>query len=283
MEPRAAHSIRFADGSVLELGRRTAVIGILNVTPDSFADGGRFLDPAAALAAASRMVEEGADLIDVGGESTRPGATPLNAATESERVLPVIEAIKRALPIRVSVDTTKASVAARALDAGADMVNDVSGLRDPDMLPLLTRSRVPLVIMHMRGTPETMQARTEYDDLLSAVGGFLKDRVQSAHVAGVAGDKILVDPGIGFGKSAAGNLAILRQLPALASVGCPILIGASRKSFIGAVLGLAVDQRLEASLAVAAYACAQGAHVIRAHDVAATVRAVRMIDAIRSA
>jgi dihydropteroate synthase len=283
MEPRAPYSIRFADGRVLELGQRTAVMGILNVTPDSFSDGGRTLDPDAALAAASRMVEEGADLIDVGGESTRPGATPLAAEVECQRVLPAIEAIKRTLPVRISIDTTKAGVAARALDAGADMVNDVSGLRDPDMLPLLARRRAPLVIMHMRGTPQTMQSDTHYEDLLGAIGGFLRDRVQSAHLAGVAGDKILVDPGIGFGKSAAGNLAILQQLPALAPVGCPILIGASRKSFIGAVLELAVDQRLEASLAVAAYACAQGAHVIRAHDVAATVRAVRMMDAIRSA
>jgi dihydropteroate synthase len=204
-------------------------------------------------------------------------------AEETRRVVPVIEAIKRELNVRVSVDTMKATVARRAFDAGADMLNDISALSDPKMLPLLRERRAPAVLMHMRGTPATMQNDTGYDDLVGSVVDFLKERLDRAIAGGVAGDKILVDPGVGFGKAAAGNLSILRQLSALEAVGKPILIGASRKSFIGAVLDLPADDRLEGSLAVAAFASAQGAHVIRAHDVAETVRVVRMIDAIRDA
>lgn len=256
-------------------------MGVLNVTPDSFSDGGRFLDLSAALDLASRMVEAGVDIIDVGGESTRPGAEAVSVAEEARRVVPVIESIKRDLGVRVSVDTMKAEVARQAVQAGADMINDVSGFRDPGMLPLARRSGTPVVAMHMRGTPRTMQRRTEYDDLVDTIAGFLEDCVGSAIAAGVSDDKILVDPGIGFGKSAAGSMRILKHLPDFRRVGRPILIGASRKSFIGQALDLPVDQRLEGSLAVAAYASAQGAHVVRTHDVAATVRVVRMIDAIR--
>jgi dihydropteroate synthase len=283
MLPRAEFTIGFADGGTLALGRRTAVMGVLNVTPDSFSDGGLHFDPARALAAAVRMAEGGADLIDVGGESTRPGAAPVDEAEETRRVVPVIEAIKRELSVRVSVDTMKASVARRAFDAGADMLNDISALGDPEMLPLLRERRAPAVLMHMRGTPATMQSDTRYDDLVGSVVGFLEERVARASAGGIADDKILVDPGVGFGKAAAGNLSILRELSALEAVGKPILIGASRKSFIGAVLDLPADDRLEGSLAVAAFASAQGAHVIRAHDVEETVRVVRMIDAIRDA
>jgi dihydropteroate synthase len=283
MAPRGEFTIRYADGGTLRLGRRTAVMGVVNVTPDSFSDGGLHFDPSRALAAAVRMAEDGADLIDVGGESTRPGAAPVDEAEETRRVVPVIEAIKRELNVRVSVDTMKATVARRAFDAGADMLNDISALGDPGMLPLLRERRAPAVFMHMRGTPATMQSDTSYDDLVGSVVGFLKDRVDRAIAGGVAGDKILVDPGVGFGKSAAGNLSILGQLSALGAVGRPILIGASRKSFIGAVLDVPADERLEGSLAVAAFASAQGAHVIRAHDVVETVRVVRMIDAIRDA
>lgn len=283
MNPRTEYTLRFADGGTLDLGRRTAVMGVLNVTPDSFSDGGKLVGVSAAVDAAVRMAQEGAEIIDIGGESTRPGASPVGVDEELQRVLPVVSAIRRAVPIRLSIDTMKAAVALRALEAGADMVNDVSGLRDPEMLPVLCRSQAPVVLMHMRGTPATMQSEADVDDLIAHVTGFLQDRVQSAIAAGLSGDRILVDPGIGFGKSTAGNLTILRELHALAVVGRPILIGASRKTFIGGVLGLPVEQRLEGSLAVAAYACAQGAHVIRAHDVAATVRAVRVIDAIRRA
>lgn len=281
--PRTRFVVPFADGGRLELGMRTAVMGVLNVTPDSFYDGGRHLAPREAVAAAARMAEEGADVVDVGGESTRPGAEPVSEDEQVRRVIPVIEAIKRELGVRLSVDTTKASVARRAVEAGADMINDVSALSDPGMIRVVRESRVPVVVMHMRGNPRTMQLDTHYVDLLSSVVGFLRKTVERAVASGVADDKILVDPGLGFGKSAVGNLKILRDLPTLRSIGRPILVGASRKSFIGTVLDLPVSERLEGSLAAAALAAWQGAHVIRAHDVAATVRVVRMVDAIRNA
>jgi dihydropteroate synthase len=257
-------------------------MGIINATPDSFSDGGQFTSAEMAIEAAARMIEEGAGIIDIGGESTRPGANPVEQSVEADRVLPIIEGVKQLTDARVSIDTSKAAVARQALAAGADMINDVTALGDPAMLPLLIQSGAPVVLMHMRGMPKTMQQRTDYDDLMDSVTGFLKDRAESATLEGVADDKILVDPGIGFGKSTTGNIALLRKLPGLATVGRPILIGASRKSFIGAALELPVNERLEGSLAVAAYACAQGAHMIRAHDVGATVRVVQMIDAIRS-
>jgi len=284
MDYRPGFELRFADGGVLTLGPRTRVMGVLNVTPDSFSDGGSNDTLPRAVAAATRILSEGADLIDVGGESTRPGAEPVPPAEEADRVLPVIEAIRRDhRTARISIDTRRAAVARQALDAGADLINDISSLSDPDMLPLVRERRVPVVLMHMRGTPRTMQDDTDYDDLLRSVIGFLRERVEIATSAGVKDGKILVDPGIGFGKSTEGNLTLLKRLPALAGVGRPILVGASRKAFIGKTLDLPVERRLEGSLAVAAYASAFGVHVIRAHDVEATVRAVRMIDAIRGA
>jgi len=281
LRDRAAFDVPFADGDVWRLGRTTRVMGVLNVTPDSFSDGGSHSAPDIALTRAAAMVEEGVDVIDVGGESTRPGAAEVSTAEEADRVLPVIAAIKREFSVRVSIDTMKADVARQAIQAGADLVNDVSALRDSAMAEVVRRAEVPLVLMHMRGSPRTMQDDTRYESVLDSVGDFLGECVGSAIAAGVGGDKILVDPGIGFGKSPAGSMTILRGLPALRRVGCPILVGASRKAFIGAALGLPVSERLEGSLAVAAYAASQGAHVVRAHDVAATVRAVRMIDAIR--
>jgi dihydropteroate synthase len=282
MDDRPSYQIRFADGGVMSLGSRTRVMGVLNVTPDSFSDGGRHENLPQALETAARMVEEGADIIDVGGESTRPDAEPVDPGREIDRVLPVIEGIKRAHEIRVSVDTMKVGVARQALDAGADMINDVTAVRDPAMLTLICERRVPVVLMHMRGTPRTMQRQTDYEDVAEEVASFLQERVDIAVAAGVKDGKILVDPGIGFGKSTTGNLSILKQLPTLVRAGRPILLGASRKTFIGKTLGLPVNERLEGSLAVAAYGSARGAHVIRAHDVAATVHVVRMIDAIRN-
>jgi dihydropteroate synthase len=279
---RADFSLSWPDGERLALGRETRVMGILNVTPDSFSDGGRFADPGAALEAAAALTEEGAEIVDVGGESTRPGAAPVSEEEEARRVVPVIAAIKRELTVRVSVDTYKAEVARRALDAGADMVNDVSAFADPRTIQIVRDHRAVAAVMHMRGTPRSMQQDTQYVDLMASVVGFLRRAVEKAAQAGVADDKILVDPGLGFGKSPAGNLEILRELPTLRSTGRPILIGGSRKSFIGAALNLRVGERLEGSLAVAALAAWQGAHVIRAHDVAETVRVVRMIDAIRN-
>ncbi|HET9299245.1 MAG TPA: dihydropteroate synthase [Candidatus Polarisedimenticolaceae bacterium] len=277
---RQGLGISFADGSRMDLDS-AKVMGILNVTPDSFSDGGRFPDAQSAIKAGLKMAAEGADFIDIGGESTRPGAAEVADEEEFRRILPVIEGIKRESDVKISVDTIKARVARRAIAAGADMVNDVSALADPAMMPLLRETRVPVVVMHMRGTPRTMQTDTRYVDLLSSVVGYLRKAAARAAAAGIPDDKVLVDPGIGFGKSSNGNLEILRQLETLRSIGRPILIGASRKSFIGAVLDLPVKQRVEGSLAVAALAVWQGAHVIRAHDVPATVRVVRMIEAIR--
>jgi len=282
MHPRADHDLTFADGTVMSLGLRTRVMGVLNVTPDSFSDGSLYPDLPAALDRAAQMVDNGADIIDIGGESTRPGADPVDETEEINRVIPVVEGVKKALAVRVSVDTRKARVAQRAIAAGADMINDVSTLRDRAMLPLLRETRTPVVLMHMRGEPRTMQRQTRYDDIVADVVGFLRDCSDTATSAGLADDKILIDPGIGFGKSAAGNMTLLNELPALAQIGRPILIGASRKSFIGTVLDLPVEDRLEGSLAIAAFAAAQGAHMVRAHDVRATLRVVRMIDAIRS-
>ena len=282
MQPRDDFELTFADGAAMQLGLRTRLMGVLNVTPDSFSGGGRYPDLAAALDGARRMIDEGADVIDVGGESTRPGAEPVEESEEINRVVPVVEGIKTSLGVRVSVDTRKAAVAQRAIDAGADMINDVSTLRDRAMLPLLRETRTPVVLMHMRGEPRTMQRETRYGDITQEVAGFLHDCSDTAAADGLPGDKIMIDPGIGFGKSAAGNMTLLDELPALRKIGRPILIGASRKSFIGTVLDLPVEDRLEGSLAVAAFAAAQGAHMIRAHDVRATLRVVRMIDAIRS-
>jgi dihydropteroate synthase len=282
MHPRADHDLTFADGAGMGLGLRTRVMGVLNVTPDSFSDGNLYPDLPAALERAARMVDGGADIIDVGGESTRPGADPVDEVEEINRVIPVVEGIKKTLSVRISVDTRKAGVARRAIDAGADMINDVSTLRDRAMLPLLRETGTPVVVMHMRGEPRTMQRQTRYEDIVADVVGFLRDCADTAAAAGLADDKILIDPGIGFGKSAAGNMTLLNELPALAEIGRPILIGASRKSFIGTVLDLPVEDRLEGSLAIAAFAAAQGAHMVRAHDVRATLRVVRMIDAIRS-
>jgi dihydropteroate synthase len=278
---RAIFAVPFADGVLWDLASGTRVMGVLNLTPDSFSDGGEILSPGAAVEAAARLAEAGADILDVGGESTRPGASAVPEDEEVRRVVPAIEAIKRELKVRVSIDTMKAGVARLAIEAGADMVNDISAFSDPAMVSAVREARVPVVVMHMRGTPRTMQQDVDYVDLLSSVVGFLRKRVEKAVAAGIADDKILVDPGLGFGKSAAGNLQILRELPTLRSVGRPIVIGASRKSFIGTALDLPVSERLEGSLAAAACAAWLGAHVIRAHDVAATKRTTRMIDAIR--
>jgi dihydropteroate synthase len=267
----------------MDLAAETRVMGILNVTPDSFSDGAAHASPEASIDAAVRMASEGADFIDVGGESTRPGAAPVPEDEELRRILPVIRGIKRRSKIRVSVDTMKSGVARAAVEAGADLVNDVSAFSDPAMIGVVRDLRVPVIVMHMRGDPRTMQQDTVYADLLATIVAFLRATVEKAIAAGIAGDKILVDPGLGFGKSAAGNLGILRELQVLRSVGRPLVVGASRKSFIGTALDLPVNDRLEGSLAVAALAAWNGVEVIRAHDVLATKRTTRMIDAVRRA
>lgn len=282
LAPRTTFSIRFADGPAWSLGERTHVMGVVNATPDSFSDGGRLAGVDQAVEAARGMAEAGVDVVDVGGESTRPGAAPVSPDEETRRVVPVVEAIKRAIDVRVSVDTVKASVASAAIEAGADMINDISALSDPEMSSVVARADVPVVLMHMRGTPRTMQRDTDYTELMVEITEFLQEANEKAVAAGVASDKILVDPGIGFGKSPVGNLQILRKLSTLRRVGRPLLVGASRKSFIGSVLDLPVTDRLEGSLAAAGVAAWQGAHVVRVHDVVETVRVVRMVDAIRN-
>jgi dihydropteroate synthase len=266
----------------LDFSRRTAIMAILNVTADSFYDGGRRLDPGKAIADGIEMAAAGADVIDIGGESTRPGARSVSADEESERVLAVIRALRGSVSIPISIDTTKSSVARAALAEGADIVNDISALRlDPDMVGLVAAAQAPVILMHMQGTPRTMQAAPRYGDVVREVGDFLALRIQYAVERGVGRDKIVVDPGFGFGKTLEHNLALLRGLPALAALGQPLLAGVSRKTFIGKILGLEPGERLEGSLAAAVAAVLGGANIIRAHDVKETRRAVRIADAIR--
>ncbi len=269
------HELSWA-GGVLRLSERPHVMGILNVTPDSFSDGGTFLDPQAALDRAVAMVEEGADLIDVGGESTRPGSRGVSVEEELARVIPVVEALAPRLGVPLSVDTAKAAVAERAVGAGAAIVNDVSGLTaDPGMAGTVAAAGCALVVMHLRGTPQTMQADTTYGDLLAEVWAGLAASVERAEAAGVPRERVVVDPGIGFGKNPQGSLALLGRLGEFATLGCPLLIGASRKSFIGATVGGEGPQdRLEGSLAAAVVALGQGAQLFRVHDVRATRRAL---------
>lgn len=265
----------------LELGRRTYVMGVLNVTPDSFSDGGRFLDPGQAIEHAHRMVEAGADVIDIGAESTRPGSDPVPASVELERLLPVLRPLVRAIRIPISVDTVKASVAAQALGEGVDLINDVSGLRcDPQVAVEVARANAGLVVMHMRGSPRTMQDNPVYQDVVREVTEALTTATRQAERAGVGPEAILVDPGIGFGKTVWHNLALLRRLRELTILGKPILVGPSRKSFIGHVLGTPVDDRLEGTAAAVAAAIFGGAAMVRVHDVGPMVRVVRMTDAI---
>lgn len=280
---RKPRRLRLAHGKELSVGGRTMVMGVVNVTPDSFSDGGRFLEPFAAIEQGRRLAEEGADLLDVGGESTRPGAKGVSLPTELRRVLPVIEGLRRVTDRPISVDTRKAEVARAALRAGADMVNDVEGFRKPALRREVARSEAAAVVMHMRGLPETMQASTAYEDLRGEVFRFLAERTEVAEAEGISRDRLVIDPGLGFGKSFEGNLDLLAHVGELRSLGYPVLVGASRKGFLGAVLGGApVEERLDASVAAAVAAALRGAELVRAHDVAPTVRALRVADAIRT-
>jgi len=265
----------------LRFGRRTYVMGILNVTPDSFSDGGKFFAADDAISHARRMVKEGADLIDIGGESTRPGARPVTEKEEIKRVIPVIKALSRERKIVISIDTRKAKVARAALDAGAHMVNDVSGLRfDKKMARLIAEYRVPVCSMHMRGTPRNMQKDPVYIDLMGEIIKELEESIAIATNAGILLEKIIVDPGIGFGKTVKNNLEIFKRLKELKVLGCPILIGPSRKSVIGKVLGLPEGERREGTAAAVAVSIASGADIVRVHDVKEMARVARMTDAI---
>jgi dihydropteroate synthase len=246
------------------------IMGVVNVTPDSFSDGGRYLDPARAVEHGLELEREGADLLDVGGESTRPGADPVPADEERRRVVPVIEGLRAAgCALPISIDTAKAGVAAAALDAGASLVNDVTALRgDPEMAPLVAERRAEVCLMHMRGEPRTMQDDPAYDDVVAEVTAFLAARIEAARAAGVEPGRITIDPGIGFGKTAAHNLQILAGLQTLVALGPPVLVGTSRKSFLGRLTGRGVDERLPGTIATNVLAFERGARIFRVHDVA---------------
>jgi len=263
-------------------GPRTLIMGILNVTPDSFSDGGRFLVLENAVARGLQMVEEGADIIDIGGESTRPGAKPVQTPEEIARTIPVIKKLREKTSALISIDTQKADVARTALAAGANIINDVSALADPGMAAVAAETGAGLVLMHMLGTPETMQNDPRYDDVVSSVWNFLEERMAFAVERGVALEQVVIDPGIGFGKTDEHNLALLKGIPQLASAGRPVLVGASRKSFIGRMTGGGSDDRLAGSLGVAAFAVLRGAHILRVHDVKESCDAVRLVDTLRT-
>jgi dihydropteroate synthase len=270
-------------GRRLTLGPRAWLMGVLNVTPDSFSDGGRYFDAAKAVDHGLALVAEGADVLDIGGESTRPGSLPVPEAEEMRRVVPVIEALRVRTAALISVDTTKAAVARAALDAGADIVNDTSALRfDPAMAGVVARSGAAVVLMHMKGTPLTMQDDPSYADLLGEIAGFLDDRIRVAEAAGIPRERVIVDPGIGFGKSLAHNLELIRRQDVFHALGRPLLMGFSRKAFLGRVLGLPPDERLEGTIAAAVVSVERGAHILRVHDVGPVARAVRAAEAILS-
>ena len=255
-------------------------MGVVNVTPDSFSDGGLYLDPEAAIAHGRELVAAGAEILDVGGESTRPGAEPVSEDEELRRVIPVIQGLV-ATEASISVDTSKAAVAAAALDAGAEIVNDVTALRgDPGMAALCAERGATVVLMHMRGEPRTMQEDPRYEDVVAEVKAFLAERLEAAAAAGIGEEKVWLDPGIGFGKTAAHNLELLRRLPELRDLGRPLVIGTSRKSFIGKVDGSAADERLGGTIASSVLAAAEGAAVLRVHDVAEVRQALTVATAI---
>ncbi len=266
-------------GKWLDLSR-PCVMGILNITPDSFSDGGAFLSAHTALERARQMVSEGAAIIDVGGESTRPGAQPVSPEEELARVIPVIEAIARELPVPVSIDTSKPAVMRAAVAAGAGMINDVLALQAPGALEAARETGVPVCLMHMQGEPRTMQLEPSYQDVVAEVCDFLSERIRFCKAGGIPRPRLLADPGFGFGKTLTHNLMLLRHLKALGVLEVPLLVGLSRKSMFGALLDAPVDQRLYGGLAAAVIATMQGAKVIRTHDVKATVEAVKVAAAV---
>ncbi len=261
---------------------QTRVMGILNVTPDSFSDGGKFLESDKAVDHAAQMVEEGADIIDVGGESSRPGAFSVPVEEELERVIPVIQKLAERFETVISVDTTKAIVAREALKVGAAMVNDITALHhDAGMVDVIKDSSCQVILMHIQGTPQTMQENPTYTDVVNDIKIYFKSVIQQVQRSGIQQDRVILDPGIGFGKTVEHNLTILRRLSELGELGYPLAIGVSRKSFIGKILDVSVEERLEGSLAAVAVVVWNGAKIIRAHDVRETVRVVQMVNAIQ--
>ncbi|MDQ4006191.1 MAG: dihydropteroate synthase [Actinomycetota bacterium] len=278
-------TLRWRIGSrTLECGPRTLVMGIVNVTPDSFSDGGWFLDHEAAVAHGLSLVEDGADILDVGGESTRPGSDEVEVEDELGRVLPVIKRLAADVDVPVSIDTRKAAVAGHAIDAGASIVNDVSAGRDPGMFDLVRDAGVGLVLMHMLGEPKTMQQDPQYADVVAEVHDYLAERLQAAIDAGVPREAIALDPGLGFGKAFEHSMSLMRHNEKLLDLGAPLLVGPSRKSFIGEALdGIPVTERAEGTAGAVAWLAIHGAHIVRVHDVRQIVRVLRVIDAIRGA
>lgn len=258
-------------------------MGVLNVTPDSFSDGGRFDSLDAALSQAERMAAEGASIIDIGGESTRPGAQDVSEQEELERVIPVIEAVAAAVDVPISVDTSKPAVMRAAVDAGATMINDIRALSDPGAMETAAELGTSVCLMHMQGKPRSMQAEPHYDDVLAEVSEFLRERVAACEQAGIRRDDIIIDPGFGFGKSVRHNVELLANLRQLRAIGVPVLAGLSRKSSLGALSGRDVDERLPASLAAAVIAVMNGADIVRVHDVAETIDALKIVTAVEQA
>jgi dihydropteroate synthase len=280
---KTRYSIRCRKRTLM-LGRRTLLMGVLNVTPDSFSDGGLFFDKEKAISHGLRMVEEGADIIDVGGESTRPGSKPLELEEELRRVTPVIELLAKRVDVPISIDTYKSAVAMRAIDAGAEIINDISGLHfDPTLAQIAAKEDTPLILMHIRGIPETMQKNVHYDSLFSEILRYLSDSIQKAESAGLDPKQVIVDPGIGFGKTVEDNLLIIKNLHEFRILGKPILLGTSRKSFIGKILNADAGERIEGTITSTAIGVLNGAHIIRSHDVLQARKAIAVADAIRLA
>jgi dihydropteroate synthase len=269
------------NGQDFTLGQQTWIMGILNVTPDSFSDGNIYFDRENAVKHGLDLVKEGADILDVGGESSRPGSDRVPVEEELRRILPVISELRENTDILLSVDTTKAEVARRALDAGANMINDISSFQfDPDMLPLAAERETPIILMHMKGNPKTMQDNPSYENLLTEIKSFFQERIDMAVSAGIKREKIIIDPGIGFGKKFRDNLNLIRNLRYFEELERPLLVGLSRKSFIGKIMDQPSQDRLEGSLSAAVLSVSHGAHMLRVHDVAATKKAILVAEAI---
>jgi dihydropteroate synthase len=289
--PRKTYHLSWS-GYNLELGRQTCIMGVVNVTPDSFSDGGKFYNTDGAIAQGEKLAAEGADIIDIGGESTRPFSDPVSVEEEIHRVVPVIDKLARRVSVPISIDTTKADVARRALDAGAAIINDVTALRfDPGLAALAVEFDTPLILMHMLGEPKSMQVAPSYANLIEDIRSFLADAVERAENLGVPRSKIIVDPGIGFGKTVAHNLSLIKHVQAFASLDAPILIGASRKAFIRKILKQAHEEDIRPDLpivetgsqAAVSAAVLNGAHIVRVHDVANTLATVKILDTMMQA
>ena len=271
-----------AGDKFLSVDQHVLVMGILNITPDSFLDGGKYLDPSLAIERAWQVIEQGADILDIGAESSRPGAKEVEVSEEIRRLKPVLRELGHRISVPISIDTTKAAVAKLACDLGAVIVNDISAFRkDPDMVNTVAKAKASVVIMHMKGTPQTMQSHCQYQDVVGEVHDFLQDRIQIARNAGIADDQIVVDPGIGFGKNTQQNITILKKLEALKNLRKPILVGVSQKSFIGHVLDKEVGDRMMGTAAAVTMAVLQGAHMIRVHDVGPMREVITMAKALR--